>query len=170
MHAPLRTLLDERVSGFAIDSSDEAPSTEPIVVEGRLREDAVATDAGVTLRIDVSTVWLDSEPRHTSGSIAIGVGGGLQSTTAARWIAGRGVRLPAILRRPARYLNRGLDDQERALARRGITLVGAVKSAALVEVTTRGRWWEELAARVRRRTRLALDRHVGSRDPQAAAI
>ena len=65
------------------------------------------------------------------------------------WTAGRTVRAPVILRRPARYENDGLPDQERALARRGVALVGAVKSAALVEVVARGGWWEEAAARVR---------------------
>ena len=46
------------------------------------------------------------------------------------------VKAPALLRRPARYLNHGVPDQERLLARRGISLVGSVKSAALVEVTS----------------------------------
>ena len=42
------------------------------------------------------------------------------------------VRATANLRRPARYLDPGVPDQERALARRGVSLVGTVKSGALV--------------------------------------
>jgi competence protein ComEC len=80
------------------------------------------------------------------------------------------VRVPALLRRPARYLNEGLPDQERVLARRGISLVGTIKSASLVEVVEQGRWWEEAAARARARARDALGRHVRPLSDQSAAI
>ena len=64
------------------------------------------------------------------------------------------VRAPVLLRRPARYLNDGLPDQERALARRGVTLVGTIKSAALVEVVQRARGGRRRAcARPRARER-----------------
>ena len=54
---------------------------------------------------------------------------------------------------------------------RGVALVGAIKSAALVEIVAPGRWWEEAAARVRRRVRLALERRVapGVQEPSAIA-
>ena len=39
----------------------------------------------------------------------------------------------AELRRPSRYLDPGVPDQEAALLRRGISLVGSIKSATLVE-------------------------------------
>ena len=65
------------------------------------------------------------------------------------WRAGRRVRLPVQLRRPSRYLDPGVPDHERALARRGTTLVGTVKSGALVDVLARGR----LARRGDRRVR-----------------
>ena len=50
------------------------------------------------------------------------------------WRAGRTVRVPAFLRQPSTYLNPGTPDERPALARKGIVLVGSVKSAALVEV------------------------------------
>jgi competence protein ComEC len=102
--------------------------------------------------------------------VAIFVGGAVPRTAVDDWRAGRLLRAPVLLRRPARYLNHGLPDQERALARRGVSLVGTIKSAALVEVVDHGRWWEELAASVRARTRIALARHVGSHSEQSAAI
>src|SRR5690242_21536204 len=43
----------------------------------------------------------------------------------------------------SRYLDPGVPDNERALARRGTTLVGSVKSGALVEVTARASPWRE---------------------------
>ena len=69
--------------------------------------------------------------------------GSLAAQAASEWRAGRLLKAPALLRRPARYLNDGVPDQERVLARRGIALVGSVKSAALVEVTSRGTWLDE---------------------------
>ena len=58
--------------------------------------------------------------------------------------------MPVQLRRPARYLDPGVPDGERALARGGITLVGTVKSGALVELVAPGASWEEWAARLTR--------------------
>ena len=52
----------------------------------------------------------------------------------AQWRAGRTIRTAATLRRPAHYLNPGVADDRLALARRGLTLVGSVKSGTLVEV------------------------------------
>jgi competence protein ComEC len=87
-----------------------------------------------------------------------------------RWRAGRVIRATATLRRPAKYLDAGVPDFERMLARRGIALVGSIKSAALVRVVERGSPADELAAAIRAGIRRALNTHVGSRDPQSAAI
>ncbi len=170
LHTSLRTLLDQRLGGFAIGSAAHGRLDEPIIIEGRLREDAVPTEVGAAFRIDVDRVWVGPMPQHVEGGVSLGVGGALHANSLSQWTAGRVVRAPALLRRPARYLNDGLPDQERALARRGITLVGTIKSAALVEVVAPGWWWEEAGAGVRRRTRAALDRHVRPRDAQSAAI
>jgi competence protein ComEC len=170
LNPPLRVLLEQRFGGFAIDAASETRLEEPIVVEGRLRADGSPTETGVVLRIDVERVWLGPCPEPAAGGLSVTVVGSLQAERLAQWTAGRPVRMPAVLRRPARYLNWGLPDQERAMARRGTALVGTVKSAALVELLGRGRWWEEAAAAVRAATRRAMAVHVAPRDAQAAAI
>jgi competence protein ComEC len=74
------------------------------------------------------------------------------------------------VRRPAHYLNPGVPDDRVALARRGLTLVGSVKSGALVEILARGSWREEWSARLRARVRRALDAHVAIHDADAAEV
>jgi competence protein ComEC len=170
MAPPLRQLLDREYGGFAIDSAEEESLPEPLVVEGRLRDDATLSEAGVTLRINVESVRLRGTPFAAHGGISVGVGGGQQADHIASWTAGRIIRAPVLLRRPARYEDDGLPDQERTLSRRGISLVGAVKSAALVEIIAGGHWWEEAAAQVRRRVRVALDRRVGPSGAEPSAI
>src|SRR5207245_6468159 len=87
--------------------------------------------------------------RPISGGIIVTVVGRLAAERSGAWRTGRRVRLPVQLRRPSRYLDPGVPDHERALARRGTALVGTVKRGALVEVLARGRRFEEsqLAAR-----------------------
>ena len=166
----LRQVLEREIGGFAIESPDEGVLPEPIVVEGWLRDDATVGESGVALRIEVESIWLRGTRRYARGGISVGVSGAQQSAHLADWTAGRLIRAPVLLRRPARYENDGLADQERALAVRGVALVGAIKSAALVEIVAPGRWWEETAARVRRRVRLALERRVAPGEPEPSAI
>ncbi|HEX5635410.1 MAG TPA: DNA internalization-related competence protein ComEC/Rec2, partial [Gemmatimonadales bacterium] len=73
-------------------------------------------------------------------------------------------------RRPARYLNEGVPDFERDLALDGTTLLGTVKSALLVNVVAPGTWLDELASASRARTRLAIERWVGTRSATSAAL
>jgi competence protein ComEC len=146
---PLRRLLER--------SGDD----EPIVVEGRLREDAFAGSSGIVLPLDVERVLVAGAFISAPGGVSISVVGEPSTSRVMEWSAGRVVRVPATLRRPARYLNDGLENQERAMARRGVCLVGSVKSAQLVEVLAAGWWWEETAAAIRGRTRQALARHLG---------
>lgn len=169
LHPSLRAVLDHRFGGLAIDSV-ESRIDEPVVVEGRLREDARITASGVTLGLDVSRLWFGDQPLEGIGGVALGVGGALHDAYQRDWTAGRMIRAPVVFRRPARYLNPGLADQEHALARRGITLVGTIKSAQLIEVVAKGQWWEEWAARLRARTRLAIARYVRPRGELPAAI
>jgi competence protein ComEC len=171
LHSPLRVLLEQRLGGFAMEGMAlSARLDEPVVVEGRLREDAALTEGGAALRVETTRIWIHETPEPASGGVSLGVSGELQAGHVEEWRAGRVVRAPALLRRPARYLNEGLPDQERVLARRGVSLVGTVKSASLVEVVDAGRWWEEAAAAVRMRAREALARHVRPHSDQSAAI
>src|SRR5207244_2081624 len=74
------------------------------------------------------------------------------------------------LRRPSRYLDPGVADHERALARRGITLVGTVKSGALVDVLSRGSRLDEAMAAMRAFSRRAIANAIGCWSTRSAAI
>ena len=170
LHAPLREFLDARVGGFAIDGATGIGASPSVVVEGVVRADAALTGTGAAMRIDVLRIWLGPHPESVAGGVALSVSGVLVHATVTEWRAGRTVRAPVQLRRPARYLNAGVPDYERLLARRRVTLVGSVKSAALVEVVAAGHPVDEWAARARARVRRVLAARVGTRDPQSAAV
>ncbi len=170
LHPPLRTLLEQRLGGFAIEGTDAPRNDTPIVVEGKLAADAALTESGALLRLQVERVWLGPCPEPAPGGVSLTVAGALAADAVGEWRAGRRIRAPALLRRPARHLHAGVPDQERLLARRGLSLVGSIKSAALVEVTGRGHWFDESAASVRASVRRAMARHVAVRDPQSEAV
>jgi competence protein ComEC len=110
---------------------------------------------------------------HTKGSIGgvmLTVSGQLAAREAERWRAGRTIRVPAQLRRPSRYLDPGVPDEERSLARRGTRFVGVVKSAALVDVLENGNTLQELAGKSRALARSAIDAAVGRWSTRSAAI
>src|SRR4029079_9711724 len=83
---------------------------------------------------------------------------------------GRMIRAPAQIRAPSFYLDPGVPDQQRVLARRGVALVGTVKSGALVEVESRGSCWSEIAASIRAFSRRAIAASVGRWSRRAAGI
>jgi competence protein ComEC len=165
------------------------------VVEGILRADASQSASGVSLSLAVDRLdRLDGQEereRHegreeqgqralvrrpgpfgpgVSGGIVVTVVGSLAADRFDQWRAGRRVRLPLTLHRPSRYLDPGVPDQERALARRGTTLVGTVKSAALVEVIARAGWFTEAISAVRAFARRAIAGRVGGWSTQSGAI
>ena len=157
------------------------------IVEGVLRSDASPASAGVSLSVAVDGISrpgpdisrqgpLDPAPSTdpallpTRGGLLATVVGSLGPSQLDGWRAGRRVRMPVQLHRPARYLDPGVPDNERALARRGTTLVGTVKSAALVEIIGNGGWWSEWAGSVRQFARLAIARAVGRWSTRSAAI
>ena len=170
LHPPIRQLLEEQIGGFAIDTVAVDRHDTPVEIEGRLLADAAVTGAGANLRVRLHRVRLDACPEPVDGTVSLTVTGVLVAEAVEEWRAGRILRLPAVLRRPARYLNHGVPDQELLLARRGIALVGSVKSAALVQVVERGRWYHESAAAIRAVVRRSLARHVSPRDPQSGAV
>jgi competence protein ComEC len=114
---------------------------------------------------------LDAKPAQTiTGGILVTVVGALATDRIDEWRAGRRVRMPVNLRRPSRYLDPGVPDHERALARRGTTLVGTVKSGALVEVLAEGSWLDETMASARAFARRAIANGVGRWSRESAAI
>lgn len=142
----------------------------PMVVEGRLREDAVPAGDAVGLSVDVEA-WTSGGVRHAvKGGARLLVTGSMAAGRLDEWRAGRPVRVPALLREPGRYQDPGVPDARLGLARKGIAVAGTVKSGALVEVLGRGHVADEAAAALRHFARQAVARHVGSRSPQAGAI
>ena len=169
-HPPLRTLLEQRLGGFAIDANFDGRLDEPVPIEGVIVRDASSSGPGAVLQIAVRRVWTTSVPERAPGGVSLTIGGVVTPQRLDEWRAGRTVRLPATLRRPARYLNAGVPDGERALARRGVALVGTVKSGALVEVVAPGGWASEAAGAIRAAVRTAMARHVTSLDDQSGAV
>ncbi|MGB7219376.1 MAG: DNA internalization-related competence protein ComEC/Rec2 [Vicinamibacterales bacterium] len=158
-----RTQRAEAVSeGRRVPEDDEALA----IVSGVLRADAAPVASGVSLRIDVDAIG----SRPASGGILVTVVGSLAAPRVEEWRAGRRVRMPVQLRRPSRYLDPGVPDHERALARRGTTLVGTVKSGALIEVVARGHWWDERVGEARSFARRAITASAGRYSPRSAAI
>ena len=139
---------------------------DPVTVEGVLREDAARTAFGASTIVDVDRI----AGRPTFGGIRLSITGSLSSASVGEWRRGRRVRFPSILRRPSVYLNPGVPDEERALARRGICLVGSVKSAALVERVAEGSVLNESAAAVRSWVRQELRAAIGPLSERSAAI
>ena len=152
--------------GRRLPEDDEAFA----VVEGELRSDAARTEGGVSLSVAVDTLEGASPSRPLTGGIAVTVVGALAADRIDEWRAGRRVRLPVTLHRPSRYLDPGVPDHERALARRGTRLVGTVKSGALVEVLQRAGWFGETMSAARAFSRRAIADCVGRWSAQSGAI
>jgi hypothetical protein len=123
----------------ALDREARAPRLATLVdaasftaIEGRLRSDASADGDATRMLVAVTHVVAKGTRVTVSGDAMLSVTGRLADAARPNWRAGRIVALPAALRRPTRYLNAGVPDQQLAAARRGLILVGSVKSAALV--------------------------------------
>lgn len=144
--------------------------TDPVMVTGRVREDASPLEEGVRLFVDLVRVDIDGTGYPSRSAVLLTVAGEAPAAAVAEWRRGRLIKAPALLRRPARYLNHGVPDHERALLRRGVALVGSIKSAALVEVVGRGSWLDERAADLRGFVRRVVDAEVGRHSPRSAAI
>jgi competence protein ComEC len=165
-HAPLRAAL---VAVGGPRAVSDAPG-DPVTLIGTLAADASPSESGVRLSIDVARVIGDGREYRSAGGVLVTVAGDAQMSHVEAWRRGRTVRLPAQLRRPSRYLNPGAGDDEAALALRGTTLVGSVKSAMLVQVVEPGGALAEAAAELRWRIRQVVDSRVGVHSVRSAAI
>lgn len=164
---PLRAVFDDAVRREKADAAAAkrfvTEDTQiPMELTGVLRADASPTETGASMSVEVT--------QPAAGGVLLTVVGDAARAGAAAWRAGRTVRVTAQVRRPSRYLDPGVPDEERLLARRGTTLVGTVKSASLVDVVGRGSWLAESAAAVRAFVRRAVAEAVGRRGEQAGAI
>ena len=152
-----------------------AAALEAAVVEGVLREDASWSGTAALLVLDVDRIGAFPAPQGlealpASGGVRVTVGGELAAGRLAEWRAGRRIRAPVFLRLPTVYLDPGVRDDRRALARRGIVLVGTAKSAMLVAVERHGSVVAESAAGVRAWVRRTLAYLVGRWSARSAAI
>ena len=145
-----------------------ATPRSPVVLRGVLREDAARAATGVSLTLDVADVG--DLAGDSLGGVRLNVSGTLALAAMGEWRAGRSVQVPALLRRPVVYRNPGVPDEARALRRRGIALVGSVKSGALVELASRASPEQEWAASVRARVRQTLTDTVGGWSTRSAGI
>jgi competence protein ComEC len=166
VHTPLRAALVQVRGPDAVSDS----TLDPLEVEGRLAEDAAVTASGIRLSLRVRTIEEHEREIPAAGGVLITVTGSAAPSAADGWRRGRVLRLPVLLRRPARYLNPGLSDQEAALARRGITMVGVAKSPLLVQVRELGSVPAEWAGKLRSWARRVFEQTVGQRDPRSSAI
>ena len=156
------------------------PGASPTVLHGVLRGDAALTESGVSLSVDVRAVepcaraLRAAAPRGgacaTRGGVRLSVAGSLFGGAMGQWRSGRTVRITASLREPTVYRNPGVPDEQRALARRGIALVGSVKSAALVEVTAPASRISEWASAFRSWVRSVLSATVGPWSARSAGV
>src|SRR5512144_2457299 len=105
--------------GRRLPEDDEATVT----IVGVLNADAAPAASGAL--ISVSVVGLQGQEGQdlrppwaagARGNVLLTVLGSLVTQRIAEWRAGRVIRLPAQLRRPARYLDPGVPNGERALA------------------------------------------------------
>src|SRR5262249_20788395 len=122
-------------------------------------------------RVAILGVRMDGRSFAVPGEgVRLTISGALDPTRIAAWRAGRVASAPVVFRRPARYLDDGVEDAERTLLLDGTVLFGSVKSGLLVDVLERGSLIVEAAAGVRAHVRRAIETFVGSRDPVAAGI
>lgn len=169
---------DERLEALRSGRLLPEDDTATVNLIGVLRQDASPGANGVSLSVRVTWIGrarsasdrLDPAINPTAGGVLLTVIGSLAAERMAEWRSGRTIRTSAVLRRPARYLDPGVPDQERALARRGTTLVGTVKSGALVDLIERGSAVAESAASVRAYARRAIAEAVGRWSRQSAGI
>jgi competence protein ComEC len=161
--APLRSSLAE----LADRPRREA---DPVVVSGRLVEDASPAPFGASLLLDVS-ILAGAEPASGElGRMRVTVAGQPATAAAREWRAGRILRSPVVPRRPLPFRNPGVPDQEMVLARRGIAMLGSVKSAALVDLVGTGPAWQETAGAARAWVRGRVERSVGRWSRESAGV
>ncbi len=144
----------------------------PALLEGELAEDASLSPAGVSLLLD--TRWIldpgGSQRRRTAGGVRLTVLGASAASVMNAWRAGRTIRAPVLLREPTAYGNPGLPDDVRGLARRGVVLIGTIKSGSLIDIVDHGNALSKAAAAARAWARRQLGRYVGSWEQRSGAI
>jgi competence protein ComEC len=171
LRPPLRRQLDSAFGNFDIESLGPEGPHDPVPARVVLTEDASRTGDLVQLRGIATGIRFGDSWRALPGDgVRLTVAGAVSQTQLSTWVAGRTISATVTFRRPARYLNEGVPDFERALALEGTALLGSVKSGLLVEVEQSGSRLEELAAAARAHVRRAVAQRVASNHVAAAVI
>jgi competence protein ComEC len=160
-------VLDAPLASWS--GTDTDPRRSPVVVTGRLVDDATAIDPGVRLLIDVQTIDDDRGTHAVVGRIQAYVGGDRADGLIRDWTAGRSIRAPMTLRRPPVWVNPGGPSERWQTLRRPFVLTGSVKSALVVQITP-GNWWDEWAAAVRARVRQSVAKLFADPDDPTGAV
>jgi competence protein ComEC len=167
---PLRALLDRDIGGFNLDTFRPPGNHDPIPTRLLLTEDASPGDQVTTLRADVLAIRLHGKWLPAAGGVVLSVGGQVTIERVGAWRRGRTIEAPITFRRPARYLDEGVADFERQSALDGVTLLGSIKSALLIDILERGTVLHEVAADVRAEVRDRVGRRVSPHSTLSAAI
>ena len=145
-------------------------SRDPVRLTGVLREDAAITPFGVTARVDATALTENGHQREIQGGVRASIAGSLALSAAGGWRQGRTVTIDALLREPTDFRNIGVPGDRERLARQGIALFAAVKSAALVAVVSRGSPAAEAAGALRAHVRAATAAAVGRWSTKSAGV
>ena len=155
---------------FEREIAPTAARSEPHEVIARVRQDAARTPFGAAMNLAIEQIRHGGTWYRVAGGVRTSVSGSRAAHVFHEWSAGRVLRIHMSLRRPPRYRNSGITDQDLAAARHGTALLGAVKSAGLVHVEERASLPQEMAARIRRDVAARLDASVGRWATQSAAV
>ncbi len=168
--AELRTPLLSWYAAHRVEEPRRGGPRRVVLIEGHLRRDALPTDYGASLVIDVESVTHGGREVPVRGGVRASVGGRFVAARMSAWRVGRRVRLPVALRWPPRYANFGTPDESHRLRTRGISLLGSVKSALLVDVIRPASRRAEWAAAVRGRVRRWIAGSVGVHSARSGGI
>lgn len=156
---------------FAAEERGSEPrAIEPVVVRGVIQEDAALSASGTVrfrlrvTHVDPGTGWVEAP-----GLVQALVQGQQARAATAAWTRGRRLEATVVLKWPPVARNPGGPDPMRQRLGRGYVLTATVKSAALVAVT-RGRWWDEWGATVRRYVRHTVAQAFGEERRVSAAV
>ena len=163
LDSPLRRIAR---AGHWIDVREPPPRS----LEGTIEDDAAPTAYGASFVLEVERAGGVATSEASLGRVSVSVTGTVAKGYLPQWTRGRRIRAPVTLRRPLPFRNPGVPDQDVALARRGISLLGSVKSGALIETLARAPPWTEAGAAFRRWIRTSVTRVIGPLDPQTAAF
>ena len=103
-----RELNATPLADWASDGRQALSDSDPVIIEGRLRDDAAISGYGASLVIDVSRVVAAGKVVDVRGGVRVTVGGAVPASAVERWRAGRVVRMPALLRHPTTFQNPGV--------------------------------------------------------------